>query len=104
MNYTMLTPGNRVCISLEQLFNISNNGDTHKTDCGHEIIRTKEDDGSEYFDLDNGHTAYACCDGEECMVKSVEGTVVTFVNDNQDVPQEFNLTIRECESAIFGLK
>lgn len=104
MNYTMLTKGNRVCISLEQLFNTSHNGDTHKTDCGHEIIRTKEDDGSEYFDLDNGYTAYACCDGEECLVKSVDGSVVTFVNDNQDEPQEFKLTARECETAIFGLK
>lgn len=104
MNYTMLTPGNRFCISLEQLFNPSHNGDTHTTDCGHEIIRTKEDDGSEYFDLDNGHTSYACCDGEECKVKAVDGSVVTFVNDNQDVPQEFKLTVRECETAIFGLK
>jgi len=105
MNYTMLTPGNRVGISLEQLFNTSHNGDSHKTECGHEIIRTKEEeDGYEYFDLDNGYTEYACCDGEECLVKSVDGSVVTFVSDSQDEPQEFKLTVRECETAIFGLK
>lgn len=104
MNYKMLTPGNRVCISLEQLFYTLHNGDTHTTDCGHKITRFKESNGFKYFDLDNGYTAYACCDGEECKVKSVDGSVVTFVNNDQDKPQEFKLTVRECETAIFGLK
>lgn len=78
--------------------------DVHKTDVGHEIRRSTEDDGSEYFDLNNGATEYACCDGEEVEVKSVEGTTITFINKNQENPQEFQLTIRECMTAIFGLK
>jgi hypothetical protein len=103
-NYKMLKPGKTVCISLEELFNTIHNGDVHTTDCGHEIVRTQEWDGTEYFDLDTGGTAYACCDGEECEVKSVDRTVVTFINKNQEKPQEFKLTIRECMTAIFGLK
>ena len=102
--YKILQPGNTVCISLEELFNTIHNGDVHTTDCGHEIVCTVEDDGSAYFDLRNGVTDYACCDGEECEVKSVAGSVVTFINKNQEEPQEFKLTIRECETAIFGLK
>lgn len=102
--YKMLKPGKTVCISLEKLFNTIHNGDVHTTDCGHEIVRTVEDDGSVYFDLGNSATDYACCDGEECEVKSVDGSVVTFINKNQEEPQEFKLTIRECETAIFGLK
>ena len=101
-NYKMFKPGKTVCISLKALFN--HNGDVHTTDAGHKIIRTEEEDGSDYYDLDNGSTAYACCDGEECEVKSVGGSVVTFINKNQEEPQEFKLTIRECETAIFGLK
>ena len=92
--YKMLTPGNKVCISLKTLFETLHNGDIHTTDIGHKIRRSKEDDGSEY----------ACCDGEEVEVKSVEGPTVTFLNKNQEKPQEFKLTIRECETAIFGLK
>jgi len=34
----------------------------------------------------------------------MEDPVVTFINKNQEEPQEFKLTIRECETAIFGLK
>lgn len=103
--YNMLTPGKSVCISLKELFNTKNSKNLHLTDCGHEIVRTEED-GTEYYDLNNGVTAYACCDGEECEVKAVngDGTVVTFINKNQEVPQEFKLTIGECETAIFGLK
>lgn len=101
--YKMLTPGSKVCISLKTLFETLHNGDIHTTDVGHKIRRSKEDDGSEYFDLDNGSTEYACCDGEEVEVKSVEGSTVTFLNKNQEKPQEFKLTIRECETAIFGL-
>lgn len=37
-------------------------------------------------------------------MKSVDGSVVTFINKNQEKPQEFKLTIRECETAIFDLK
>ena len=101
-NYKMLKPGKTVCISLKALFN--HNGDVHTTDAGHKILRTVEEGGSDYYDLDNGSTVYACCDGEECEVKSVDGSVVTFINKNQEEPQEFKLTIRECETAIFGLK
>lgn len=103
-NYKMLKPGKTVCISLEELFNTIHNGDVHTTDVGHKIIRSEEDDDNVYYDLDNGCTAYACCDGEECEVKSVDGSVVTFINKNQEKSQEFQLTIRECETAIFGLK
>lgn len=103
-NYKMLKPGKTVCISLKALFDTVHNGDEHTTDVGHKIIRSEEDDDSVYYDLDNGCTAYACCDGEECEVKSVGHTVVTFINKNQEEPQEFQLTIRECEIAIFGLK
>lgn len=102
--FKMLQPGKTVCISLKALFDTVHNGDEHTTDVGHKIIRTEEEDGSDYYDLDNGSTAYACCDGEECEVKSVDRTVVTFINKNQDTPQEFKLTIRECMTAIFGLK
>ena len=102
--FKMLQPGKTVSISLKALFDTLHNGDVHTTDVGHKIIRTEEEDGSEYYDLDNGSTAYACCDGEECEVKSVDRTVVTFINKNQEKPQEFKLTIRECMDAIFGLK
>ena len=102
--FKMLQPGKTVCISLKALFDTIHNGDVHTTDVGHKIIRTEEEDGSEYYDLDNGGTAYACCDGEECEVKSVGRTVVTFINKNQEKPHEFKLTIRECMDAIFGLK
>ena len=92
--FKMLTPGNKVCISLKTLFETLHNGDIHKTDVGHEIRRSTEDDGSEYYDLNNGATE----------LKSVDGSVVTFINKNQENPQEFMLTIRECMDAIFGLK
>ena len=49
--FKMLTPGNKVCISLKTLFETLHNGDIHKTDVGHEIRRSTEDDGSEYYDL-----------------------------------------------------
>ena len=101
--YNMLKPGKTVCISLKALFDTSNSKNLHLTDCGHEIVRTEED-GSEYYDLNNGSTAYACCDGEECEVKSVTDSVVTFINKNQEEPQKFKLTVSECEIAIFGLK
>lgn len=101
--YNMLQPGKTVCISLKALFDTRNSKNLHLTDCGHEIVRTEED-GSEYYDLNNGSTAYACCDGEECEVKSVTDSVVTFINKNQEEPQKFKLTVSECETAIFGLK
>ena len=104
--YKMLTPGNKVAISLKTLFESKPNAPEVGpvgTDCDHGIVKSYDGD-RDYYDLDNGETAYACCDGEEVEVKSVEGNTVTFVNKNQENPQEFKLTIRECETAIFGLK
>ena len=78
--YKMLKKGRKMGISLATLFESLQKNKRQKdvtTAMGHTIVKTKEN-GSEYFDLDNGHTAYACCDGEECKVESVDGDVVTF--------------------------
>ena len=104
--YKMLMPGNTVCISLKTLYESKPNAPDVGivgTDCGHGIKRTLNGD-SEYYDLDNGETAYACCDGEECKVVSTDGAEVTFRNEQGEQPYDFKLSIAECETAIFGLK
>lgn len=103
-NYKMLTPGNKVRLSIKSLYWASRKSN-FITDMGHEI--TNSIDGEcDMYDLDNGVHPCACCDGEECEVKSVDGSVVTFVNRERldEGPQEFKITIRECETAIFDLK
>lgn len=100
--YKMLKKGKRMGISLSTLFeSLRENRRQNEvtTARGHAIVRTTEG-GSEYFDLDNGNTAYACCDGEECAVESVDGDVVTFRNGEET----FELTVAECENCIFGLE
>lgn len=100
--YKMLKKGKKMGISLATLFESLQENKRQKevtTDQGHTIVKTKEN-GSEYFDLDNGNTSYACCDGEECTVESVNGDVVTFRNGDET----FELTVAECETCIFGLK
>lgn len=107
--YKMLTPGSRVCISLKTLFEArpSDSAGVAVTDAGHALLHTAED-GQDYYDLDNGSTAYACCDGEEVTVVSSdhggEKELITFRNDNNELPAEFKLSVAECETAIFGLK
>lgn len=102
--YTMLTPGSKVAISLAVLYSrIGGKRGKATTAAGHVIVKSIEDDGSDYYDLDNGKTAYACCDGEECTVVREESGMFVFRNDNQDKPQEFKLSKAECEQAIFGL-
>ena len=100
--YKMLKKGKKMGISLATLFEYLRKNKRQKevtTAQGHTIVKTKES-GSEYFDLDNGNTTYACCDGEECKVESVDGDVVTFRNGEET----FELTVAECEACIFGLK
>lgn len=108
-DYKMLTPGSRVAISLKTLFEAKPSDSTGiaVTDAGHALRHTTEN-GQDYYDLDNGETAYACCDGEEVTVVSSdhggEKELITFKNDSNDLPTEFRLSISECETAIFGLK
>lgn len=105
--YTMLKPGSKVAISLAVLYSrIGGKRGKATTAAGHVIVKSienDEDDSSDYYDLDNGETAYACCDGEECTVVREESGMFVFRNDNQDKPQEFKLSKAECEQAIFGL-
>ena len=108
--YKMLTPGSRVCISLKTLFEAKPSDSTGLavTDAGHALLHTAEN-GQDYYDLDNGATGYACCDGEEVTVVSSDHgggdkDLVTFRNDSNELPAEFKLSVAECETAIFGLK
>lgn len=102
--YRMLTPGSRVTISLAELYS-SKAPENHAvtTDAGHRIVHSRID-GSDYYDLDNGRTGYACCDGETVTVSAVSGGMVTFRNGNGEMPEDFTLSVAECETAIFGLK
>lgn len=108
-DYKMLTPGSRVGISLKTLFESKPSDSTGiaVTDAGHALLHTTEN-GQDYYDLDNGESGYACCDGEEVTVVSSdhggEKELITFKNDNSELPMEFKLSISECETAIFGLK
>jgi hypothetical protein len=104
--YKMLTPGNKVTISLKTLYESKPNAPEVGivgTDCDHGILKSNDGD-RDYYDLDNGETAYACCDGETVTVVSEENKEVTFRNEDGEMPYDFKLSIAECETAIFGLK
>lgn len=67
-------------------------------------IEVENDDSGKvvnYCDIYNEDGEFACCDGEECIVKQVGAVLITLVNNYGESTVRLTLTRPEAEIALF---
>lgn len=91
----MLNKGDEVCISTQALY------EKYGERLSHGHISPEKGEDCIYYDMYNSEGNVCCMDGEVIRVESTNEDTVVFVNEDDEEPIRFTLSMEEVEVAVF---